>query len=177
MIWYGECPFLTRGTMTSAKALSSLYVMFIPSLDSMRSAIYSLLARSAEYVNLSNRQCWNLGQPLQAPGDLSLRLHLKTTKSAQSLHTWWCLHLSLLAHAGSKLQKCECFLCAFISLPIVDLSFPRVAAIEALVAPFSIPLSMICLSERVRCEFLFDLAMIISLSWNRETDITVIIYL
>ena len=73
--------------MTSAKALSSLYVMFIPSLDSMRSAIYSLLARSAEYVNLSNLQCWNLGHPLQAPGDLSLRLHLKTTKSAQSLHT------------------------------------------------------------------------------------------
>ena len=31
---------------------------------------------------------------------------------------------------------------------------------------------MICLSERVRCKFLFDLAMIISLSWNRETDIT-----
>ena len=177
MIWYGDWPFLIRGTMISAKALSSLYVIFIPSLELMRSAIYSLLAISAEYVNLSNLQCWYLGQPLQAPGDLSLRLHLKTTKSAQFLHTWWCLHLSLLAHAGSKLQICECFLCALISLPIVDLSFPRVAAIEVLVEPFSIPLWMICLSERVRCRFLFDLAMIISLSWNRETDITVIIYL
>jgi len=42
----------------------------------------------------------------------------------------------LLAHAGSKLQTCECFLGAFIFLPIVDLSFPRVAVIEALVESF-----------------------------------------
>ena len=46
------------------------------------------------------------------------------------------LHLYLLAHAGSKLQTCECFLGAFIFLPIVDLSFPRVAVIEVLVESF-----------------------------------------
>ena len=46
------------------------------------------------------------------------------------------LHLSLLARAVSTLQRCESSLGAFIFLPIVDLSFPRVAVIEALVESF-----------------------------------------
>ena len=120
--------------MTSAKALSSNSCLFL--LDSMRSAIYSLLARFRIH-ELIKSTVLEFRTAVAGNQEHVSSLAFKNYQISTVL-TYMMMLASVLVGTckGSKLQKCECFLCAFISLPIVDLSFQEFMMIEALVAPF-----------------------------------------
>ena len=58
-----------------------------------------------------------------------------------------------IAHSTMSEHGTLQYLCSLISLPMVDLSLPIVAAIAVCVEPLPIPTSMILLSSIVRCLF------------------------
>ena len=130
----------------------------------MRSTIYSLLARYAEIRELIKSTVLEFRTAVASTRKSRLFNAFKNYQISTVLTYMMMLASVLVGTCGIEATEMRSFLCDFISLPIVDLSF-QVHDDRSLSNTIFYPLfGMICLSEKkVRCKFLFDLCMIINL--------------